>query len=220
MGLIKCISRLMTLFGFGLRLRSFFCVLVASLFFFTVSSHADELYWSGPGMVYGSSVVCPDQAGATYSGINYAGSGNSATCQYSYVDGYGESHTINVNTFTQQNFICASTMHIDKSNYNSWQCVNGAPPVANKCTAVKDAVIPSFHWLSATDSPPPIISINGCAAAISGFIICKTASPSVFSCTGRATFSGDELPVSLSGAASTCSGSNCSDGEQIGRAHV
>lgn len=83
---------------------------------------------------------------------------------------------------------------------------------ATGCAANKGKVIKSFHWLSATDSPSKTISVDGCAADISGFTICKTASPSVYSCTGTATWTGDDLKSS-SGSGSECSGDDCHKGD-------
>jgi len=82
----------------------------------------------------------------------------------------------------------------------------------NKCSANKGKVVKSFHWLSQTDEPTSNISIDGCAAAISGFTVCKTASPSVFSCTGTATWSGEEL-VANNGQGGECTGESCAAGE-------
>lgn len=82
----------------------------------------------------------------------------------------------------------------------------------NKCSANKDKVVKSFHWLSSTDEPTSTISIDGCAAAISGFTVCKTASPSVFSCTGTATWTGDDLAANT-GAGGECSGESCAQGQ-------
>ncbi|MBD8617289.1 hypothetical protein IFT69_26670 [Pseudomonas putida] len=96
------------------------------------------------------------------------------------------------------------------TTYNS--VTGGCDAPSNKCSANKGKTVQSFHWLSSTDEPTSTISIDGCAAAVTGMTICKTASPSVFSCTGTATWSGEEL-LANSGQGKECTGEDCAAGQ-------
>lgn len=82
----------------------------------------------------------------------------------------------------------------------------------SSCTAKKGTVKKS-HWLSSTDEPSPVMSVDGCAAELSSGTICKTASPKVFSCSGTYTYTGDELKAGDTGQGSECTTEACDQGD-------
>lgn len=80
-------------------------------------------------------------------------------------------------------------------------------PVSN-CEGKKGTVKKS-HWLSSTDEPSAIMSVDGCAAELSSGTICKTASPKVFSCSGTYTYTGEDLAPGGGGTGSECTTDAC-----------
>lgn len=96
------------------------------------------------------------------------------------------------------------------TTYNGATGLCDAP--VNKCSGKKGTGDKSFHWLSNTDEPSQLMSVGGCGASLTGATICKTASPSVYSCTGTITYTGDELAAS-NGSGTECTGAQCTEGE-------
>jgi len=175
---------------------------------YSVSSYAADYAWTNSGGSFSSpSAACLAAATGSY-GAGYSVSLSSvtindlrATCKvsiYRAADNYTFSDTF---SSTRSGDSCpASAVY----NPSTGVC----DPPQSKCSAKKDTVVKSFHWLSSTDEPSSTISIDGCAAAISGVTICKTASPSVYSCTGTATWSGETLE-GAAGSGNECTGAEC-----------
>jgi|GEM_PF-1935073 len=212
MRLLKCISRPMTLFGFGLLRVSSSFVLVASFIFVCLASSpvfaADYLWTVNSNGRFTSSSPEGACAAANFSNENvtYAGAVFVTAAQYNCTVTNNKSGTTTVVAqAVRTGSSCASGSTLDP--------VKGTCNPDNKCAILKDTAIPKFRWDSATDTPGDTISINGCAAKISGVTICKNTTAGQYSCTGTATITGDKTDPSKGPDGKDCTGTACTDGE-------
>jgi hypothetical protein len=213
MRFLKCISHLTILFGFGSRLVSSFFVLVAS--FYSASSYsATTYYWyfssAGSSSAHYSSAIsaCPAtisaNGGQSTGTISTVDLSNVATgvCTYEYTVS-GQVRSVRQGTVSRGGDSCAVG-----ATYNPAKGTCDAP--TNKCLAAKGAST-KFNWKSNSDTPAAIVSMNGCAASISGFAICLTSISGGYNCSGIATVTGDELKADGKGNSSECEGAACTD---------
>lgn len=186
-------------------MRNLNCIIAGLLLLFSFAAMADDFYyWDDNGQQFSSpQALC--NAGVwrvrplTVESVTPTITETTVTCRVDYSDGQG-GHGYTTFGGSRRGSSCPVG-----TTYN---VSTGVCEAASKCSANKDKVVKNFHWLSSTDEPSSTISIDGCAAAITGVTICKTASPSVFSCTGTATWSGEEL-VGTPGAGNECTGEEC-----------
>ncbi|WP_426139441.1 hypothetical protein [Pseudomonas sp. DWP3-1-2] len=194
MRFLKCISHLTILFGFGLRLVSSLFVLVVSLI--STSSYAAYV-WNGS---YPSAqAACTGTAAANI--YPPAISVVSATLE-GMLETSGYCRVINE---TQTG--STSTWGFGLSRSGTEDPVD---PPNKKCQDAKGAST-KYNWKSNSDAPATTVSINGCAASISGFAICLTSISGGYNCSGIATITGDLLEADGKGNASECEGSACTD---------
>jgi hypothetical protein len=187
--------------GKYLRILALFTVL------FSVNAHADEFVFFTPwGVKFNSADAACQYTASQYkgAGLDYSYNGSFSISGDEYVcNGTVDGSPGIVGRDAWKGDSCPADMDVRPGGGG---CV--AKPPAGKCSDKKGQFAKSFHWFSATDEPSKTISVDGCAADISGFTVCKTASPSVYSCTGTATWSGEELEAS-SGSGTTCEGADC-----------
>ena len=177
-------------------------VFAADYFWYWSSGGSNSAHYSSAISACPASVIAGD--GVSVATITTVDLSNIATgvCTYQYTKG-GQVYSYRVGSVSRGGTACA-----EGTTYNPAKGTCDQPD--NKCTAKKGQTLKSFHWLSNTDMPTQSISIDGCSAALTGITVCKTASPSVYSCTGTATWSGDQ---SSGGSAEDCTGKDCTAGE-------
>lgn len=208
MEMFKCIFHPMTLCGSGLRRVSSCFVLVVSFLIALGSSSAFavDYYWfsavsggSGPSPQAACATIAPgtfDVATASMNGPD------SATCHLS--QSWSTGHR-DYDVVVRRGDACPAG-----STYNP---AKGTCDIDDKCSILKGTVIQKFKYTSATDSPPSTISINGCAASISGWGICLNTTKGNYSCTGTATITGDKLDPAAGSQSGECQGDACTAGQ-------
>lgn len=211
MGCFKCISRLMTLFGFGLRPGSFFSVLGVS--FLSLSSvsfsvQAADYYWVRQNQIAdrfsSASSACDAFSGGATGWHSILGSADSATAfNCSYVR---ESDGAVFRTFVYR---MGSSCPVN-TTYNASTGACDAP--SNKCAILKNTPIPSFKFKSTTSEPSATISKNGCAINL-GTGICVTRTAPLFDCTFSGVVTGELLEPSPGQETGDCTGAQCSQGQ-------
>lgn len=214
---LKCISRLTTLYGSGSRLRSFCCVLAASLLFFSSASNASTPYtWYGSYSVSGmSSPSSACDAMSQGKGAKFGGTGVATrvtdvyfNCHIKYTADYyaGTSEDLGVSRVGDS---CSAADAI----YNSSSGACDAPvPPDNKCAILKDTAVPSFRFKSTSSYATGIVSKNGCAIKV-GPGICVTRTAPLFDCTYSGVITGDALDNTPEQNASDCSGADCTNNQ-------
>jgi len=204
MGFIKCICRLTTLFGFGLRLGSFFSARAGSSFVFFVvlgissQANAVDYYWYG-ALSGNTQFSTPTEACSVWSGFKGGpiifDSDNKAVCN----------HLNGLYSVLRGGSTCTAPSTYDSATRS---CV--AP--SNKCAILKNTAIPSFKFKSTTASPSSTISKNGCAINL-GTGICVTRTAPLFDCTFSGVVTGELLEPSPGQETGDCTGDQCTQGQ-------
>ncbi|MDT3222861.1 hypothetical protein QNL38_02210, partial [Pseudomonas amygdali pv. morsprunorum] len=172
MGPLKCLLIRMTSFGSGLRLRSFFCVLVVSSIPFT-NAAAKDFYWT----FQGAGVYDSPAAACTFRPDSYPLFVNPS--YYYCIKG-----NYDVGFASRLGDTCPSGTI---ENTSTGLCAN---PDLQKCTDAKGATEKNYSWHQSTDTPIPP-SLGGCATTIGTISLCKPSSTGGFDCNADVTVTGD-----------------------------
>lgn len=101
------------------------------------------------------------------------------------------------------------------SGGGKFDTTTGLCAAANKCAILANTPVPSYKWQSSTDTPSATISVNGCEATVSGVSLCKNTSSGIYSCSGTATLTGNELAASTTATASSCDSAACTASDPV-----